>query len=404
MLTDVTVRNAKPKEKPYKIADERGMYLLVQTSGGKLWRFDYRYFGKRKTKALGSYPDVSLYKARELRDEARKLLASEVDPGEVKKAEKAAKLGKLSNTFEVIAREWISTHLMTKSKANAQRSLRRFELYLFPKFGGKAISDIAPPEILSAIRIIQNLNKTDTAKRTLQTAGQVWRYAVQTGRAERDITADLKGAIPNAKVSHMAAFTDPKDMGALLRAIDGFTGTLTVQTALKLAPLVFVRPGELRKAKWADIDLEAAEWKYRVSKTDIDHIVPLSTQVINILKDIHDFSGGGQFVFINGHNSNEAMSDAAVNAALRRMGYDTKTEITGHGFRAVARTLLHERLGIDPNIIEHQLAHRVPDALGSAYNRTRFLEQRKVMMQKWADYLDEIKAGAKVIQLITDNK
>ena len=391
MLTDVTVRNAKPKEKPYKIADERGMYLLVQTSGGKLWRFDYRYFGKRKTKALGSYPDVSLNKARELRDEARKLLASEVDPGEVRKAERAAKLGKLSNTFEVIAREWIATHLMTKSEANAQRSLRRFELYLFPKFGGKAISDIAPPEILSAIRIITNLNKSDTAKRTLQTAGQVWRYAVQTGRAERDITADLKGAIPNAKVNHMAAFTDPKDMGALLRAIDGFTGTLTVQSALKLAPLVFVRPGELRKAKWADIDLEAAEWKYRVTKTDIDHIVPLSNQAIAILKDIHDFSGAGQFVFINGHNSNEAMSDAAVNAALRRMGYDTKTEITGHGFRAVARTLLHERLNIDPNIIEHQLAHKVAGALGAAYNRTKFLDQRKAMMQTWADYLDELK-------------
>ena len=391
MLTVTAANNAKPKDKPYKIADEKGLYLFVQPSGGKLWRFDYRYFGKRKTKALGSYPDISLSKARELRDDARRLLASDVDPCEVRKAEKAAKLGKLSNTFEVIAREWISTHLMNKSKANAQRSLRRFELYLFPKFGVKAISDIAPPEILSAIRIIQNLNKTETAKRTLQTAGQVWRYAVQTGRVERDITADLRGAIPNAKVSHMAAFTDPKDLGALLRAIDGFTGTLTVQAALKLSPLVFVRPGELRKAKWADIDLDAAEWKYRVTKTDVDHIVPLSTQAISILKDIHTFSCGGQFVFVNGHNSNEAMSDAAVNAALRRMGYDTKTEITGHGFRAVARTLLHERLNIDPYIIEHQLAHKVPDALGTAYNRTKFLEQRKLMMQKWADYLDELK-------------
>ena len=391
MLTDVTVRNLKSKDKPYKVADERGMYILVQPSGGRLWRFDYRYFGKRKTEALGSYPDVSLNKARELRDEARKLLASQLDPGEVRRAEKAAKLGKLSNTFEVIAREWVFSHLMGKSKANAQRTLRRFESYLFPKFGGKSISDIEAPEILSAIRIIHNLNKTDTAKRTLQTAGQVWRYAVQTGRTERDITADLKGSIPSAKVRHMAAFTDPKDMGALLRAIDAFTGTLTVQTALKLAPLVFVRPGELRKARWADIDLDAAEWKYRVTKTDVDHIVPLSTQAIAILKVIHDFSGGGQFVFINGHNSNEAMSDAAVNAALRRMGYDTKTEITGHGFRAVARTLLHERLGVDPNIIEHQLAHRVPDVLGGAYNRTKFLEQRKTMMQTWADYLDELK-------------
>jgi integrase len=391
MLTDVSVRNAKPKDKPYKITDEKGMYLFVQPAGGKLWRFDYRYFGKRKTKALGSYPDISLNKARELRDEARKLLAVDVDPSEVRKAEKSSKLSKLSNTFEIIAREWVSTHLMTKSKNNAQRSLRRFELYLFPKFGSKAILDITPPEILSAIRIIQNLNKTDTAKRTLQTAGQVWRYAVQTGRAERDITADLKGAIPNSKVNHMAAFTDPKDISGLLRAIDGFTGTLTVQTALKFAPLVFVRPGELRKAKWADIDFKAAEWRYTVTKTNTEHIVPLSRQALEILKEIHPYSGAGEVGFVNGHNSKEAMSDAAVNAALRRMGYDTKTEITGHGFRAIARTLLHERLGIDPNIIEHQLAHRVPDVLGGAYNRTKFLEQRKEMMQKWADYLDELK-------------
>ena len=391
MLTDIVVRNAKPKDKAYKITDERGMYLLVQPSGGKLWRFDYRYFGKRKTKALGSYPDITLIKARELRDEARKLLASDVDPSEVRKAEKAAKLGKLSNSFEVIAREWVSVHLMSKSKTNAERSLRRFELYLFPRFGSKAIADIEPPEVLSAIRVIQNLNKIDTAKRTLQTAGQVWRYAVQTGRAVRDVTVDLKGAIPSAKVKHMAAFTDPKDVAGLLRAIDAFTGTFTVQSALKLAPLVFVRPAELRKAKWGDIDFDAAEWRYTVTKTNIEHIVPLSRQALEILKEIYLFSGGGEFVFVNGHNSKEAMSDAAINAALRRMGYDTKTEITGHGFRAVARTLLHERLNIDPHIIEHQLAHRVPDALGSAYNRTKFLAQRKDMMQKWADYLDEIK-------------
>jgi len=393
MLTDVVVRNAKPKDKAYKIADERGMYLLVQPSGGKLWRFDYRYFGKRKTKAFGAYPDVTLNKARELRDEARKLLASDVDPSEVRKAEKAAKLGKLSNSFEVVAREWVSTHLMSKSKMNAERSLRRFELYLFPRFGSKPIADIEPPEVLSAIRVIQNLNKIDTAKRTLQTAGQVWRYAVQTGRAIRDVTADLKGAIPSAKVKHMASFTDPKDVAGLLRSIEGFTGTLTVQSALKLAPLVFVRPAELRKAKWADIDFDAAEWRYTVTKTNTEHIVPLSRQALEILKEIHLFSGGGQFVFVNGHNSREAMSDAALNAALRRMGYDTKTEITGHGFRAMARTLLHERLGIDPHIIEHQLAHRVPDALGGAYNRTKFLAQRKEMMQKWADYLDELKAS-----------
>lgn len=391
MLTDTTLKQARPKEKDYKLADERGLYVLISKTGGKRFRFDYKFNLKRKTLALGIYPDISLANARIARDKARQLLANGIDPSENKRAEKEARYGKAINTFEVIAREWVSTHLMSKSKENAQRSLRRFELYLFPRFGSKPVSDIEPPEILSAIRVIQNLNKADTAKRTLQTAGQVWRYAVQTGRAVRDVTADLKGAIPNAKVKHMAAFTHPKDIAGLLQAIDGFTGTLTVQTALNLAPLVFVRPGELRKAKWADIDLDAAEWRYTVTKTNTEHIVPLSRQALEILKRIKPFSGAGEFVFVNGHNSKEAMSDAAVNAALRRMGYDTKTEITGHGFRATARTLLHERLGIDPNIIEHQLAHRVPDALGSAYNRTKFLEQRKAMMQTWADYLDELK-------------
>lgn len=393
MLSDTALKQAKPKEKNYKLNDERGLYVLVSKTGGKRFRFDYKFNLKRKTLALGIYPDVSLANARLARDKARQQLANGIDPSETKRAEKEARYGNAINTFEVIAREWVSTHLMSKSEQNAKRSLRRFELYLFPRFGSKPIADIEPPEVLSAIRVIQNLNKTDTAKRTLQTAGQVWRYAVQTGRVIRDVTADLKGAIPSSRVKHMAAFTDPKDIAALLRAIDGFTGTLTVQTALKLAPLVFVRPGELRKAKWADIDLNLAEWKYTVTKTNTEHIVPLSRQAVAILKEIQPFSGAGEFVFINGHNSKEAMSDAAVNAALRRMGYDTKTEITGHGFRATARTLLHERLGIDPNIIEHQLAHRVPDVLGGAYNRTRFLEQRKEMMQKWADYLDELKGG-----------
>ncbi len=393
MLTDTALKQAKPKDKDYKLPDERGMYVLVSKAGGKLFRFDYKFNLKRKTLSLGSYPDVSLSSARLARDKARQLLADGVDPSEAKKAAKASRLGKAVNTFEVLAREWVSTHLMTKSKQNAQKSLRRFESYLFPRFGSKAIADIEPHEVLSAIRVIQNLHKIDTAKRTLQTAGQVWRYAVQTGRAVRDVTADLKGAIPTAKVKHMAALTDPKDIAALLRAIDGFTGTLTVQIALRLAPLVFVRPGELRKAKWADIDLEAAEWKYLVSKTNTEHIVPLSRQAVAILREMHPISGHGVFVFMNGHNPKEAMSDAAVNAALRRMGYDTKTEITGHGFRAMARTVLHERLGFDPNVIEHQLAHRVPDVLGGAYNRTKFLEQRREMMQSWADFLEDLKNG-----------
>jgi len=392
MLTDVSVRNAKPRDKAYKLSDEKGLYLLVQIKGGKLWRFDYRYFGKRKTLAFGSYPDVSLNKAREFRNDARKLLASDVDPSENRKAIKQSKLASKSNSFEIVAREWIASHMADKASSHKDRVLRRFEIYLFPWIGNKGISEIASTEVLESIKRIQKLNKLETAHRVLQAAGQVFRYGVQTGRCNRDITSDLKGALPSAPVKHMAAFTEPKEVGALLRAIDAFTGGLIVQSALRLAPLVFVRPGELRTAKWADIDFESSEWRFRVSKTQTDHIVPLSRQAVEILKEVYPVSGHREFVFTGGHDPKKPMSDAALNASLKRMGYDTQKEITGHGFRALARTLLHERLEIDPNVIEHQLAHRVPDVLGGAYNRTKFLEQRKEMMQKWADYLDSLKA------------
>lgn len=397
MLTATSVNQAKPKDKPYKLADEKGMYLLIQSSGSKLWRFDYRFEGKRKTLALGAYPDVSLAMAREKRDNARKALASEVDPSATKKAIKAAKQSKDMNSFEAVAREWLATKMQTKSEGYRNNVLRRFELYLFPWIGKRPIAEINAPELLDAVRRVEKLNKVETAYRTLQAAGQVFRYAIQTGRALRDITPDLRGALAPSVTKHMPSFTEPKDVAELLRAIEGFTGTLTVQTALKLAPLVFVRPSELRKAKWADIDLENCEWRYLVTKTNTEHIVPLSTQAVDLLKAIHPYSCAGEYVFQGGHNADKAMSEAAINAALRRMGYDTKTQITGHGFRAMARTILHERLRIDPNIIEHQLAHKVPDALGSAYNRTKFLEQRKAMMQQWADYLDELKAGAKIV-------
>lgn len=398
-LTDTAIRNTKQKDKAYKLADEKGLYLFVQKTGGKLWRFDYRFDGKRKTLALGKYPDVSLADARDRRDDARKKIASEIDPSETKKAVKAAKVGVTANSFEVVAREWLATKMQTKSERYQLNVLRRFELYLFPWIGKRPISEINPPELLEVVRRIENQNKVETAYRTLQATGQVLRYAVQTGRAMRDVTTDLRGALTPSVTKHMPSFTEPQQVAELMRAIDGFTGTLTVQTALRLAPLVFVRPSELRTAKWQSIDLDVGEWRYFVTKTKTEHIVPLCTQAIKHLKDIHPLSGHGEFVFQGGHNPDKAMSEAAINAALRRMGYDTKTQITGHGFRAMARTILHERLNIDPHIIEHQLAHKVPDNLGSAYNRTKFLEQRKVMMQQWADYLDELKAGAKVIPL-----
>lgn len=406
MLSDIQVKAKQHKDKqgilkvpPYKLADEKGLYLFVQASGGRLWRFDYRFEGKRNTLAFGSYPEITLANARAKRDEARKLIANGVDPSEKRKAEKLAKAGDVLNSFEAIAREWLSTKMQNNSEDYANDVLRRFELYLFPWIGKRSIKEINAPELLDAIRRIEKLNKVETAYRTLQATGQVFRYAVQTGRALRDITTDLRGALKPAVTKHMAAFTEPKQVAELMRAIDAFTGTLTVQTALRLAPLVFVRPSELRKARWADIDFETAEWRYLVTKTKTEHIVPLSSQAIELLKSIQPFSGSGEFVFQGGHNAEKAMSEAAINAALQRMGYDTQKEITGHGFRAIARTLLHERLGFRPEIIEHQLAHSVPDNLGSAYNRTKFLDQRKAMMQQWADYLDELKAGAKIVNL-----
>ena len=399
MLTVTAINQAKPRDKPYKLADEKGLYLLIQASGSKLWRFDYRFESKRKTLALGAYPDVPLALARDRRDNARKSLANEIDPSETKKAVKATKANSLANSFEVIAREWLATKMQTKSERYQLNVLRRFELYLFPWIGKRAISEITAPELLDTVRRIENQNKVETAYRTLQATGQVFRFAVQTGRALRDITGDLRGALTPSVTKHMPSFTEPRQVAELMRAIDGFTGTLTVQTALRLAPLVFVRPSELRKAKWVDIDLEAGEWRYFVTKTKTEHIVPLCTQAIKELETIKPYSGHGEFVFRGGHNPDKAMSEAAINAALRRMGYDTKTQITGHGFRAMARTILHERLNIDPHVIEHQLAHSVPDNLGNAYNRTKFLEQRKTMMQQWADYLDELKAGAKVIPI-----
>ena len=393
MLTVTATNNAKPKDKPYKLADEKGLYLFIQSSGSKLWRFDYRFGGKRKTLALGSFPDVSLSDARDRRDAARKLLANDTDPSETKKAAKASKVGLQLNSLEVVAREWTSSYFTNKSASHQQRTLRRLELYIFPWMGSRQISEITAPQILEAVKRIENLNKLETAHRTLQAVSQVFRHAVQTGRAMRDPCVDLRGALPAAVVKHMAAFTEPKQIAGLLRAIDGFTGSFTVQSALKLSPLVFTRPSELRTAKWADIDLEAREWRYRVSKTNTMHLVPLSTQAAKLFSEMKSLSGHGEFVFQGGHDPKKPMSAAAVNAALKRMGYDTQQDITAHGFRAMARTILHERLCIDPHIIEHQLAHKVPDALGAAYNRTRFIEQRKEMMQSWADYLDELKGS-----------
>ena len=396
-LSNTAIINAKAADKAYKLYDSDGLFLQVTPSGGKWWRFKFRFNDKEKLLSLGVYPDISLLQARNKRDDAKKLLAIDIDPSENRKNVKATNKLNSANSFKVVALEWAKSYFTNKTESHQRRTMRRLELYIFPWLGSKPISEITAPQILEAIRRIEQLNILETAHRTLQATSQVFRLAVQTGRALRDPCVDLRGALPASVVKHMAAFTEPKEIAELLRAIDGFTGSLTVQCALRLSPLVFTRPSELRTAKWADIDLEANEWRYRVSKTNTMHLVPLSTQAAKLFAEMKDVSGHGEFVFQGGHDPKKPMSPAAINAALQRMGYDTKTEITAHGFRAMARTILHERLNIDPYIIEHQLAHKVPDALGAAYNRTKFIEQRKIMMQSWANYLDELKAGAKVI-------
>jgi len=398
-LTDIAIKSAKPKDKPYKLSDGGGLYLEVAPSGGKWWRYKYRFGGKEQRLSLGTYPDVGLKEVRTRHAAERQKIADGINPAETRKAEKLTRKISAANSFEVVAREWAVSYFTNKSASHHERTMRRLENYVFPWLGSKPISEINAPQILEVVKRIESLNKLETAHRTLQATSQVFRYAVQTGRALRDPSIDLRGALPAAVVKHMAAFTEPKQIAELLRAIEGFTGSFTVQTALKLSPLVFTRPSELRTAKWADIDLDAKEWRYRVSKTNTMHLVPLSTQAAKLFEDMYPLSGHGEFVFQGGHDPKKPMSAAAINAALKRMGYDTQQDITAHGFRAMARTILHERLNIDPYIIEHQLAHKVPDALGAAYNRTKFIEQRTAMMQAWADYLDELKAGAKVISL-----
>ena len=397
-LNDVAVRKAKPDTKSYKMSDGGGMYLEVMPNGSKYWRLKYRLGGKEKRLALGVYPDVPLILARERREKARKLLAEEIDPGEVKQQSKRSNRENAENSFEAVAREWFTRHRHTWAASHADKIINRLENDVFPWIGSKPIADIKPPELLAVIRRTESRGALDTAHRVKQNCGQVFRYAVATGRAERDPSQDLRGAIPSAKKNHFASITDPVQVGELLRAIQAFRGTFVVQSALGLSPLLFVRPGELRRAEWKDFDFDKAEWRYFVTKTKTEHSVPLAAQAVAMLRDLYALTGHGRYVF-PGRDPQKPMSDAAINAALRRMGYDTKTEITGHGFRAMARTILAEELHQKPEVIEHQLAHKVPDTLGTAYNRTKFLKERREMMQLWADYLDKLKTGAEVIQI-----
>jgi integrase len=400
-LTDTAIRNAKPADKPIKLFDERGLFLLVAPSGGKWWRFRYRFNRKYKSLSMGVYPDVPLARAREKRDEARRLLADGIDPGENRKVQKAAKYERAENSFEVVGREWFAKQKPNWAASHSDKIIKRLENDVFPWLGGKPVAEITAQELLQCLQRIEGRGALDTAHRARENCGQIFRYAVATGRATSDLSGALRGALAPAKHEHFAAITEPAAVGELLRAIDGFKGTFIVQCALRLAPLFFVRPGELRKAEWQQFDFEKAEWRYLATKTKTEHLVPLASQAVAVLRELRALTGHGLYVFPGARTNGRPMSDAAVNAALRRMGYDTRTEITGHGFRAMARTILHQELGIAPEVIEHQLAHRVPDTLGTAYNRTKFIKERQVMMRKWADYLDTLKAGAKVLPFKT---
>ncbi|KVF66947.1 integrase [Burkholderia cepacia] len=406
-LTDTAIKNAKPADKPVRLFDGGGLYLEVAPSGGKWWRLKYRFGGKEKRISLGVYPDVSLKEARERRDKARALLEAGADPGEAKKAEKRAAQLSTENSFEAVAREWHAKYAPSWSASHGGRLLRRLEVDAFPWIGGKPIAELAPPDVLDVLRRVEKRGALETAHRLHANVGQVCRYAVATGRAARDVTADLRGALPPVQQEHMAAITDPKQVAELLRAIDGYQGTLPVSCALRLAPLLFQRPGELRAAEWAEFDLDAGTWEIpsdRMKRTKQGkaaggaHIVPLPTQAVAILRELQLLTGNGRLLFPSVRTKDRPMSDNTVNAALRRLGYDGDT-MTGHGFRAMARTILDEVLGVPAPIIEAQLAHTVKDPLGRAYNRTAHLQQRREMMQKWANYLDRLKAGAEIIPI-----
>ena len=404
-LTDIKIRAAKSREKTFKLFDSGGLYLEISVTGGKYWRWKYRFAGKEKRLAFGVYPDVGLKAAREKRNSARQQLANGIDPGEARKAEKVAQAG--AETFEAIAREWHAKFSPGWVANHGDRILRRLERDVFPWLGKRSIAEIKAPDLLSVLRRIESRGALETAHRVMQNCGQVFRYAVATGRAERDPTGDLRGALPPPKEKHHASIIEPKRIAELLRAIDAYQGFFATKCALRLAPLVFVRPGELRKAQWPEIDLEKAEWRIPGERMKMreQHIVPLATQAVEILRELEPLTNREilarpnvpRYVFPSARTRERPMSENAILAALRRMGY-TKEEMTGHGFRSMASTLLHEQ-GWNHQAIERQLAHAERNAVSAAYNFAEHLPERRKMMQAWADYLDSLKGGADVISL-----
>jgi integrase len=396
-LTDTTIRSAKPSQKPVKLSDGGGLYLLIQTHGAKLWRLAYRFGGKQKTLALGVYPTVTLAEARGGRDAARKILATGFDPSVKRRLDKQS----AAVTFRVVGEELLDKF---KREGRAPRTLAKTRWLLefaFADLGNRPVGQIIAPEMLLLLRRIEARGKYETARRLRSTCGMVFRYAIATGRAERDPSTDLRGAITTPKVNHRPAILKPSAIGALLRSIDGFEGHATTALALRLTPLLFVRPGELRHAEWKEVDLDNAEWRIPAEKMKmrLPHRVPLSRQALAILRELRPITGNSRWLFPSVRTLARPISENTLNAALRRLGYRSD-EMTAHGFRSMAATRLNEMGRWSPDAIERQLAHKEPNAVRHAYTHgAEYWSERVAMMQTWADYLDELRLAGKLIQL-----
>jgi len=409
MLTDRALRQLKPRSKLYRVADSDGLCIEVTPQGAKLWRYRYRVGGVEKMISLrASYPETSLADARVLRDAQRRILRSGVDPSFQRRRDKAIGAIARANTFEAVAREWLLTKSPEWVEDHTQKVRNWLEQHVFPILGTQPISDIEAPDILAMLRKLTTRGTLNTAGRVRQTVSAIFRYAIATGRAQRDPAADLRDALPSPTKKNFASITEPKAVGELLRAIDGYQGSPIVLAALKLSPLVFVRPGELRGAEWSEFDLDAAEWRIPASRRKLrkaakanprtpPHVVPLSTQAVDVLRELHALTGSRRFVFPGVREGRRPMSENTVNAALRRLGY-AKEQMTGHGFRHLASTLLNE-LGWRPDAIEEQLAHSDPNKIRGTYNKAKYLEERRRLMQAWADHLDGLRAGAEVVPI-----
>ncbi|KMM75395.1 integrase [Xanthomonas sp. NCPPB 1128] len=390
MLTDAKLRALKPRETAFRVADSNGLCIEVRPTGSKVWRYRYRYAGKPSIVTIDEYPAMSLMQARAERDKLRVLLKGGANPAHVARVERAVQAERMNTTFGAIGLELLTKRAKEGLSPGSVKRERRLIEKDLASIADMPITDVSAPILLAALRKLEQRGIIETAHRARAHAGRVFRYAIATGRAERNPADNLAGALEQPQTRHFASLTDPEQIGDLLRALWAYQGAAVTQAALKLSPMLFVRPGELRHAKWADIDMDAAEWRYVTSKTKTPHIVPLSSQAVTVLQDLWPLTKRSDYVFPGVRSSDRPMSENTINAALRNLGFDGET-IVGHGFRAMARTVLDEVLGFRPDYIEHQLAHAVRDPLGRAYNRTAHLSERKKMMQAWADYLDRLR-------------